>query len=136
MANQVKDLLKKQKKQLKKFWPCFKGVLSGIKMFAINVDLCHSIYGSDGAAIVQEMRNLLKAREWTVTRILTHIGGKMRQLTTGFMGYKPFKSSSTYSNHFADLLDGIAKTVSEMTNDDLKKSLGPKCFKKLSKRCI
>ena len=136
LVNQVKVLVKKQRKQLKKLWPCFKGVLSGIKMFAINVDFCKSIYGPAGAAIVQEMRILFKAKEWTVTRILTHIAMIMRGLTTDSMGLNSFMSSGTYSNHFADLLDSMAKTVGEMTNDDLKKSLGPKCFKRLSKRCI
>ena len=132
LAGLVKDLLEEQQKKLKKFWPCFKGVLSGIKMVFINADRCG--YGSawDSSTsspidLMQEMRDMFKSRKWRVTQILTHISDKMIESPFSYMYPK---------GHLAFTLARMAEALHAMTNDELRKMLGRKCFNRLSKRCI
>ena len=110
MASEVQDLLMDQQEQLEEFWPCFKGILTGIKTVFINADKCG--YGStwDSSAsswidLMQEMREMFKSRTWRVTQILTLISDKMK-MNFSFMYPK---------GHLAVTLANMAKTLGGMT---------------------
>ena len=118
-ANQVKGFVKKQRQQLQKYWPCFKGILSEIKSIAITINFCTNPVG---AAIIQEMRDLFKEGKWPVTKILNHIAGKVKGLQTPYMGPYSNKTSVTFSDYVAFVLKQMAKVLSEKTNEELKKS--------------
>ena len=118
LASQVRGILEEQRKQLKRFWPCFKGVLSGIKMFAVNTECI-----PDLKPYLQDMRDMFKERKWRVTQILTQIAERVRETQSPI-------------DHFANILENMVKALNEKTNKELREMLGPKCFRRLSKQCI
>ena len=133
LTAQVKDQLKKQRRRFKKYWPCFKGVLSGIKGFVINLDVCSYYYGNKGTAVVQEMSDLFLEKEMTLTQILRHIAIKTAGLHSPQVGYY---TSDTFSIIWVKVLMDMVNTVEKMTLDELEDMLGCKCFRRLSRPCF
>ena len=127
LTAEVKDQLKKQRRRFKKYWPCFKGILSPIKGFVINLDVCTGNPYSEGRAIVQEMSDLFLEKELTLTQILRHITNKISP---------PLGYSGTFFSTWANVLTRMADTVEKMTLDELEDMLGCKCFRRLSRPCF
>ena len=133
LENQVKKIVKEERKHLKQIWPCFTSVLEELKAIIVNVRLCHPLL----QPIIDEMHDKFAEKEWSTTQILTWVASKFRSApvkTRVLININNWGSAV----YFADVLETyVVSNLKNLYNSgELQGRFGSKCYKKLTKRCI
>ena len=133
LKNQVLTIVREEKKHLKIIWPCFTGVLEELKAVIVNIRLCHPLL----QRFIVEMHDKFAEKKWSVTQILSWLALEFR---SGAVKNRVLINSAHWGPavNFAEVLETyVVSNLKNLYNSgELQKKLGPKCYRKLTKRCI